>query len=622
VRILLECAAILLCIACFINTIYAEGKMSNPYQILNKHYEAVGGIEKIKANKRIYAEGDFFIVGAELKGTLRRWEEKPLKMRQEVDLSVTKMITGDNGKLPWSVDANGKVLINKDNNSLKERKVRGLMENYEHLDPESEHFILSYQGTEKIEGEECYVVMIKNDINESVLHQYYSTSNFYLMKEISVGPDHEERTLYSDHRSIDGIVVPFCEVREFLPVGQKQRTEYTKYDFNPDIEPSIFEPPDEDIVDYEFTDGENAEDLRFDFIEKHICLPVVINGKERLWILDSGASVSVIDSGYAAEMELEFKGPIKGQSASGVVELFYVTMPPVTLKGISFKEQKVMTMNISELIERIFGFEIGGVLGYDFLSRFVTKIDYANEKISFYAPERFEYHGDGKTFDAPLGDDRLFSIPIVVDNEYSGRWHLDIGASGENFHYKFAHTNNLMKREGVDAVAFGASGALRTKTAQFKSIEIDGFTIANPIIGIPYQEGKGSFGRESIIGNIGNTFLRHFVLFLDYKHQRVIIEKGDNYGKPFSRAKAGLQLWYGDSGDIEVFNVSPRTPADESGFKKGDIITAINGIDITHLDGIIAIRRLLREKEGITYSFTISRKGKELEIPLKLRELY
>ncbi len=621
-RILNAFMVIVLYAACFSISTHAEEQMMDPYQILKKHYEEIGGFEKVKAQQGIYAEGDFFLVGGDLKGTLRRWEEKPLKMRQEIDLGVVKMIVGDNGEFPWQVDANRKVMVQKDDITLKEREVKGLMERFEHLDPASEHFILSYDGTQDITGETCHVVTIKNDISETIMKQYFSTSTFYLMKEVSAGIDREEHTVFSDHRSVNGMVVPFCEEREILPMGQKQRIEYSKYELDTDIDPRLFEPPSKDIVDYSFANGESAEGIKFEFIENHIYVPVVIKGKERLWILDSGASVTVIDSGYAAEMGLAFKGPIKGQSASGVVDLFYVTMPAFGLQGVSFNKQQVMTMNISELTKKVLGFEVGGILGYDFLSRFVTKIDYAKEELSFYAPGRFKYAGDGKVIDAPLDDARLFSIPVVVEDTFSGKWHLDIGAGGENIHYGFAQSHNLLKREGIDAVAFGASGAIKTKMVQFERISIDGLTIEDPVIGIPYQGGKGSFGGESIIGNVGNSFLRHLVLFLDYEHQQVIIEKGDNYGKEFAHSKAGLQLWFGDSGEIEVSYVSSRTPAEESGFEQGDIIRAVNGIDITYLDGIIAVRKLLREKEGTTYTFTVSRNSKVLKIPLILRALY
>jgi len=124
------------------------------------------------------------------------------------------------------------------------------------------------------------------------------------------------------------------------------------------------------------------------------------------------------------------------------------------------------------------------------------------------------------------------------------------------------------------------------------------------------------------VGNVGNSFLRHFVLYLDYKNQRVIVEKGDNYDYKFPRHKSGLQLWYTDNNDIEVLFAAPNTPADEAGFKKGDIIKTINGIDVDYFDGIISIRKLLKEKAGITYTFEVLRNKEFIEMQLTLRELF
>ncbi len=360
-------AAHILLIVCFTASTGAKQIITDAYQILRKHYEAIGGLDKIKAQKTIYTEGEFSIVGTELEGTFKNWMEKPLKMRREVDLTIAKMVVGDNGEFSWSLDPNGKILIHRDENTVKGREVRRLMENYEHLDPKSEHFVLSYQGMENINGENCYVVTITNRIDETILRHYYSTTNFYLIKKVSIESDREEHTIYSDHRWVDGVIVPFCEIVEILPTGEKRRIEHTKYGFNPETDPGIFEPPQEDIVDYKFANGESAEGIRLEFIENHIYLPVIISGKERLWVLDSGASVSVIDSGYAAEMGLEFQGPIKGQGASGIVNLYYVTLPSYTMRGIRFKEQKVMAMHMRNLFKIFLGLDVFGILGYDFI---------------------------------------------------------------------------------------------------------------------------------------------------------------------------------------------------------------------------------------------------------------
>jgi len=596
--------------------------MGNPYQILKRHYETIGGLDKLKAQETTYKEGKIIIEGAGLHGTFKQWTEKPLRMRQEVDLAVVKNIAGDNGEFSWNIDHNGKLQIQKDENTIKEREVKKLMELYNHLDPNSPHFTLILEGIEKVNNVDCYVVKIANKINTNIQLDYFNTSNFHLVKTVLIKPDMEQHTVYSDFRAVDGVILPFRETVEILPTGEKQVFEYAKYEFNIEFDPALFEPPYEDVEDFQFVDGESAENVPCEFIENHIYLPVNINGREQIWVLDCGASVTVIDSSYAVELGLELEGPIKGQGASGIVNFYFVTLPSYTMRGIRFKEQKVVAMHMRNLFQRFLGLDVVGILGYDFLSRFITKIDYANEKLSFYHPEKFEYHGNGEVIESPLDNDHMFSLPITVDKTYSGKWRLDIGASGLDFHYPYARDHNLLGLEGIDAIAAGAAGEYKVRFSQFKTIELDGFTIENPLIGVPHQEGKGSFAEKSLVGNVGNSFLRHFVLYLDYENQNVVVEKGDNYNHEFPRRKSGLQLWYNTDSDIEVFFVSPNTPADEADFKQGDIIKAINGIDVDYFDGIISIRKLLSEKGGVTYTFDVLRNNELMEMQLTLRELF
>jgi hypothetical protein len=608
--------------SCLFTQIKAEQNMTDPYQIMKKHFDAIGGLNRVKAIRSVYTEGTVTIEGSGLQGSFKLWTEKPLKTRHEVDLTVAKIIQGDNGKFSWNVDANGKVMIRKDEQTLKEREVRKLMEEYLHLDPQSPVFSVAFEGTEKIGNEKCYVVSIKNSINDNVERNYYSTQSHYLLKTVTIRPDQEQHTLYSDYRAVDAVVYPFQVTVTTLPVGEKQIFEYARYELDLDTDSVLFEPPQKDVEDYEFTEGENAEGVPFQYIEDHVYVPVVIAGKERLWILDSGASVSVIDSSFAKELGLELKGPIKARATSGTVDCYYVNIPSFSMKGIRFNKQTVMSVSIRKLFSKILGLDVVGILGYDFLSRFVTKIDYANEQLSFYLPATFRYNGDGCVIDSPLDDSRMFSLPATVDGKYSGKWRLDVGATGLDFHYPFADDHGLTDLKGVEGISFGAAGELRSRTSRFNSIELNGLVVERPLIDIPVATSAGTFSESSLIGNIGNMFLRHFVLYLDYENQRVILEKGGYYDHKFPGAKAGMQTWYTDANDIEVFFVAPDTPADEAGLKKGDVIKSINGIDVKHFNGILAIRELFREREGTTYTIDIVRGTKNRRVKLTLRELY
>ena len=416
--------------------------------------------------------------------------------------------------------------------------------------------------------------------------------------------------------------MPFNELIETLPTGEKQEVIYTKYEFGQVIDPVMFEPPQDDVDDFEFVNGSSAEHVPFHFIALNIYVPVNIDGKERLWVLDCGASVTVIDSSFAAELGLEFQGPIKAQSPSGVVDLYYVSIPSFRLQGIVFKEQLVMTMSLRPLFKKVHGMEVVGVLGYDFLSRFVTRIDYANEELSFYHPDDFTYAGKGSIIDAPLSEARMFSVPVTVDNTYSGKWQLDIGASGNDFSYPYANEHGLLGRKGLESVSFGAAGPSKSIRARFDKMAVDGFSIEKPVIDIPMREGTGVFSGRSLAGNVGNTFFRHFILYLDYQRQQVIFEKGDDYQKKFPDGKSGVQFWYNDNHEIEVMFVAPGTPAEKTGLQKGDIVKAINGIEVDYFENIIAIREMLAEEAGTIYRFSILRDGRVMELDLILQDLY
>ena len=611
---------VLLVSAGLVNPTFGDAPLNDPYQILERHFNAIGGLDQLKAQKTSYRQGKIAIKGAGLEGTLKQWSERPLKLRQETDFEVVSEVSGDNGELSWRVDANGKLLTQRDENTLKRRELRGLMSDYEYADPESEIFTLKYEGVEDVNGRDCYVVKISNTVNEDIQINYYDESRFYLLKSVIVRPDNETRITYSDFRKLDGFVLPFKEVMNELPMDETITVEYSTYSIGVVMDQALFEPPAEDVEDYVFLNGVSAENVPFDYIESHLYMPVNLLGKERLWVLDCGASANVIDSSFASELGLVFEGPIKGQGASGVVNFYFVTLPPYSVGGIRFSEQKVVALNFRQMFHKALGLDVVGILGYDFLSRFVTKIDYAEQMISFYDPNGYEYSGSGMAFDSPL-EGNMLSLPLVVDGEFSGKWSLDIGAPDLDFHYPYAERKGLLDRPGFDVMVGDAAGLTTTRISQYNNVAIGEFLLEKPWIGTPHEEGTGAFSHENRIGNIGNTFLRNFVLYLDYSRQQVILEKGDDFGKEFPRPKSGLQFMYNDDDEVEVRFVSPATPADDAGFQQGDIIKSINGIGVEYFDGIIALRKLMRGDAGTTYTIGILREGKPLTKRLTLRGL-
>jgi hypothetical protein len=443
-----------------------------------------------------------------------------------------------------------------------------------------------------------------------------------LQKTIAFTPEGENRTWYSDYRDVDGVPFAFMQRSIQSPSGMKSIINFTRVEINVPIDPSLFEPPSEDVEDFRFTNGKSAEDIPFKYIEHHIYLPVEVGGKTKLWILDTGASASVIDEGFARELGLELEGQVKGQGAGKLVDVSFTTLPAFSLPGLEFDEQSIASIKITPLFKRWLGMEVVGILGYDFLSRVVTKVDYANEMLSFYHPDSFSYQGDGVVLSTPISQRNMLELPVTVDDEYFGLWSLDLGAGGMSYHYPYAEEHGLLEASGVDWLGHGAGGSQPIRRLQSKTMEFAGFTVNNIEVTVPLEKGEGAFGHTQLTGNIGNTLLQHFVLYLDYKREQVIIEKGDDFDRVFPEDNSGMQLASNEADSLQVIFVADGTPASKAGIEADDIILAVNDVEVDDLGGIVAVKKFLRKDPGTELTFDVSRDGEIKKLTMTLEDLF
>ena len=599
-----------------------RGELSDPFEILNRNFEAMGGLEELKAQKSSYVEATIDLVGTGLKGTVKSWSKTPIFKREEVDLKVITQISGDNGEYAWAVDQNGKLQIRRDEDTDKQRKLLALMSDYDHLNPESQTFKISFEGVDTAAGVDCYVVQIANNLNEDVSRQYYDKTTFMLLKTIAVSLQGENHTWFTDYREVDGVLNSFKQESISLPNGMKQDIVVTKLDFNIQIEASLFEPPAADVEDFRFTNGRDALDIPFEFIDNHIYLPVTIGGKKRLWVLDSGASMTVIDTAYAEELGLELEGKIKGRGAGNLIDVSFVMLPAFSILGLEFDAQRAAAIDVAGLFDRWLGMEVVGILGYDFLSRLVTRVDYANETLSFYHPDSFSYEGIGTILSSPVSQSNFFELPVTIDGVHGGKWMLDLGAGGMSFHYPYAEQHGILDLPGVDGLGHGAGGSQSKRNLQFKTIEFAGHTIENPIVSTPLEKGQGGFGYTDLTGNIGNTLLRHFVLYLDYKREQVIVEKGDDLLRIFPHDNSGMQLENTEDDEVRVIFVADNTSAADAGLRIGDVLLTIDGVGMEKVGGVLGVKKLLYGQPGTTLMIKINREDGQSDVSLTLRDLY
>ncbi|MFH1891088.1 MAG: aspartyl protease family protein [Candidatus Zixiibacteriota bacterium] len=596
----------------------AAQELSDPYVILDKSFDAAGGLDRLRSETSSSLEGSLSVAGME--GTIEAWSQKPGMNRTEIKLGPLNITQGHNGKYEWVLDQNGKLqlITNPDGPAVKRRKVKLLIDDRAYADRGSDIFTVSLEGTEHVEGRECYIVKIANNINSDSYTSYINTETFLEEKAVYIEDDQSRDTFYGDYREVDGLRIAFWVKEISHRTGQVQEITLTQYVSNPKIDPSLFEPPEQGSKDYRFTVGDRAENIPFKFISNHLFIPVTVGCKERLWVLDTGAGMTVLNKAFAKELGLGLEGEMKGQGAGGTVDASFATLPSFSIQGIEFDEQTAAVIDMDELIRRV-GVDVVGILGFDFLSRFVTKVDYARGLVSFYEPETFEYSGDGHQLGIHL-DNSVFKVQATLDGTHSGSWLLDLGAGTTHLDGCYALREGYAERAGVLGLGHGAGNEYQLKEVSCDSIQFAGYTIHDPEINFSFGGTDTVFSADQV-GVLGNSLFRNFVLYCDYANERIIVEKGEDFNRPFPRNNSGLQVLLNDDDRIEVLYVSPGTPAEKAGLLKGDLFRSVNGIEAGLFDGVIAIRELLKADPGTEYDIVVDRSGESKRLKLMLAKL-
>lgn len=492
------------------------------YKIIGKHIEKVRYYEE---NRKNYFEGSIFTLG--LKGRFRIWEQENC-FRKEVDLNDIEWIEGENNYLSWEIDINGQIYIKNDEDSLTRKKIRDLIKNYRFINLNHEIIKSSFLGIQKVNKTQYYLIKLSNIYNSDIIYQFFNINTLFLEKIEEVQLEKKIIIERLNFQLMDGIYYPKQIIKTTLPYEQREVYNFHKFERLNYINKNLFEPIKENAKKYLFLTDNNMIRVPFKFINNNILLSVEINGNSCWYGFDSAAQSDVIDYQYAKELGLNKFGALKG-GGGGLEETIggFVKISNIRLGNLEIKNQIVTTHNfdgIRQLADK--NYKMVGILGYDFLSNFVTKIDYPNKIISIYDPNKFTYNGNGVVFNSSITD-KIFFIPILIDSIYYGKVMLDTGSSITSFSYSFTTKHKLDNPNSVDQRISAFGGSRKYKIIRMNTINIGKYTINKPEIFIPLKQRKGLF-TKICIGTLGNSILKEFIIYLDYKNHKAIFEKREN----------------------------------------------------------------------------------------------
>ena len=135
---------------------------------------------------------------------------------------------------------------------------------------------------------------------------------------------------------------------------------------------------------------EAVDSLGFDLHNGIILLEGKLGKEKMTFALDSGAELNLLDRNVKKKVLKKFK-IIKRVKLFGVedqqIEVLAGEMKGIELEHIQCKTMRTLLTNLSDL-NRVYGFHVKGLIGYEFLGNRRTIINYKKQKLYFLAWER------------------------------------------------------------------------------------------------------------------------------------------------------------------------------------------------------------------------------------------
>jgi outer membrane lipoprotein-sorting protein len=209
--------------------------------IMDKYIEATGGVEAYKKLKSYVIKGTFEVMG--IKTDLTIYKAEPNLLLQEMTIpGMGKMQEGFDGKFAWGYSAMAGPSI-KDG---KDAEIVMLNAHFREEEWREKYTKAETLGTETVEGEECYKVLVTAKTGMPMTCYYSKESGFLVRQDIKIESpmgEFQVEVIAKNYKKIGDIMMSHQAINRMA--GQTMTMTFTDVKFNVDIPKSTFEPPAE-----------------------------------------------------------------------------------------------------------------------------------------------------------------------------------------------------------------------------------------------------------------------------------------------------------------------------------------------------------------------------------------
>ncbi|MCZ2101862.1 MAG: PDZ domain-containing protein [Chitinophagales bacterium] len=383
------------------------------------------------------------------------------------------------------------------------------------------------------------------------------------------------------------------------------------------------------------TQPQGYTEIPFEYINGFIVIDVLFQQIYPMkFIFDTGAENSVLfNKDIALAFQLPCNNKVRLIGSNLNQEIIADICTEVYLKVANLHPQASSMIVLDDdyfFIEEFIGIKINGILGGNYFSDKIIKIDYIKMVITVIEPGKFKpskykkYH----QYDIEIIDKKPYlpcKIAFTADTTFTERMLLDTGAGiSAIFHHPIDTTIFGTSSWSRGVLGKGLSGDIEGYVGKIHRFRFGDFEFEQMISSFQWLS-AAALKHEKIVrfGLIGNLILERFDVILDYPNKKLYLKATKQYKKPFEYDKSGLTIYaYGENlNQYYIKHVNEHSPAAMAGIQENDIILKINGFSYKWFT-LKKINALMSQKTGKKVKLKLQRGQEILKKEIILKDLY
>ena len=374
-------------------------------------------------------------------------------------------------------------------------------------------------------------------------------------------------------------------------------------------------------------------DIPFEYVNNFIILEVKFMDLFPMkFIFDTGAEHTIITKKEIVDL-LQFKYEkrftIIGSDMS--TELYAYLVRGVSL---NFKNLKAINRAVLVLEEDYFRFEefagidVQGIIGADFFSRFVVKIDYRRKVLSLLNPQTFK-PPEKNTYSLPIEIKRhkpyiMANTDFKQDSSVQVKLLVDTGASLPLLLHTNTHPHIELPTQNIKSnIGMGMGGFIEGFMGRIQNLELAGLNF--PQVATSFQDIAPHMDTTYLNarnGILGNKILNRFTIVIDYVRNTLYLTPNKGFNRKFRYDRSGLLLAASgyNLNQFTVLGLIEDSPAERAGILPGDIIKSMNSVPASFLT-LEGILNKLQGKVGKRIKLKLKRGKTRIKKQFELRNL-